>query len=187
MRHYSSVVRTAISNFPVHQCFILPFMLHTSRLQPFFKVAQTSFSLNCRRLHGTAHPQLYSTCAPPGEILCLRRLLGTAHHRLHSTCAPPGGIPCLCQSRYYLLYGHECRLPLDQLLPRPKFSGARSLDYTVYAEELTQRLHSAHPVTLTQQVAAQSLYNRQKAIESIPTTFRPREHKSFNIGDLVML
>ena len=163
MRHYNSVVRSAISYFPVHQRFILPFILQTSRLQPFFKVAQTSFSLNCRRLHGTAHPQLYSTCAPPG------------------------GIPCLCQSRYYLLYGHECRLPFGQLLPRPKFSGARSLDYTVYAEELTQRLHSAHSVTLTQQVAAQSLYNRQKAIESIPTTFRPREHKSFNIGDLVML
>ena len=163
MRHYSSVVRSAISYFPVHQRFILPIMLHTSRLQPFFKVAQTSCSLDCRRLHRTAHHRLHSTCAPPGEILCLRRLHGTAHHRLHSTCAPPGGIPCLRRFPYYILYGHECRLPLDQLLPRPKFFGARSLVYTVYAEELSQRLHSAHTVTLTQQVATQSMYNRQKS------------------------
>ena len=88
---------------------------------------------------------------------------------------------------YYLLYGHECRLPLDQLLPKPTSSGARSLDYSAYSEELSQRLHSAHSVTLTQQVAAQSLYNRPKVIERLPNTFRTRAYKSFNIGDLVML
>jgi hypothetical protein len=94
---------------------------------------------------------------------------------------------------YFLVYGEECRLPLDHSLPMTHFKGPRALDYSHYSEQLTAILSSAHSSTLSHQVASQSLYNRPRKVEELPATFQQpnakgsRLPRSFRQGDWVML